>query len=82
DSLEVVIAHPTGIAEIYVGSIDGLKVELSTDAVARTATAKEVAANHRLYGLVEGALLYAIDMAAMGKPLTPHLSARLERVAG
>jgi hypothetical protein len=82
DSLEVVLAHPTGIAEIYVGSIDGLKIELSTDAVARTATAKEVAANHRLYGLVEGALLYAIDMAAMGKPLTPHLSARLERVAG
>ncbi|MCW2504239.1 MAG: hypothetical protein JWO79_2523 [Actinomycetia bacterium] len=82
DTLEVLLAHPTGIAEIYVGRIDGMKIELSTDAVARTATAKEVAANHRLYGLVEGALLYAIDMAAMGKPLTPHLSARLERVAG
>lgn len=82
DAVEVVLAHPTGITEIYVGQIDGLKVELSTDVVARTVTAKEVAANHRLYGIVEGALLYAIDMAAMGHSLRPHLSARLERVAG
>jgi hypothetical protein len=82
DSVEVLLAHPTGIAEVYVGALEGLKVELATDVVARTATAKEVAANHRLYGIVEGALLYAVDMAAMGQPLTPHLSARLERVAG
>jgi hypothetical protein len=81
DSVEVMLSHPTGICEIYVGRIDGMKVELSTDVVARTATAKDVAANHRLYGIVEGALLYAIDMAAMQQPLTPHLSARLERAA-
>ena len=56
--------------------------ELTTDVVARTATAKEVTANHRLYGIVDGALLYAMDMAAMGQPLQPHLSARLERVGG
>ena len=58
------------------------QVELSTDLVARTATAKEVTADHRLYGIVDGALLYAVDMAAMGQPLQPHLSARLERVGG
>jgi len=82
DSVEVLLTNPTGIAEVYVGQIDGLKVELSTDLVARTATAKEVSANHRLYGIVEGQLLYAVDMAAMGHPLTPHLSAKLDRVAG
>jgi hypothetical protein len=27
-------------------------------------------------------LWYAVDMAAVGHPLAPHLSARLERVAG
>jgi hypothetical protein len=82
DSVEVLLAHPTGYVEVYVGEIDGLKVELSTDAVVRTATAKEVSANHRLYGIVEGELLYAHDMAAMGHDLTPHMSARLKRIAG
>jgi hypothetical protein len=82
DTVEVLLTNPTGITEVYFGKADGLKVELSTDAVVRTPSAKEVSANHRLYGIVEGALLYAMDMAAVGHPLTPHLSARLERVAG
>jgi hypothetical protein len=82
DTVELLLTNPTGIAEVYFGKVDGLKVELSTDAVVRTPSAKEVSANHRLYGLVEGALLYAVDMAAVGHGLTPHLSARLERVGG
>lgn len=83
DRFEVLLVHPTGIAEIYVGQAKGTtQWELSTDVVARTTTAKEVTGNHRLYGIVEGALLYAVDMAAMGQPLAPHLSARLERIAG
>ena len=83
DSLEVLLAHPTGIVEVYVGRATGTtRWELSTDVVARTDTAKEVTGNHRLYGIVDGALLYAVDMAAMGQSLQPHLSARLERVGG
>ena len=50
--VEVMLAHPTGIVEIYLGEISGTRVELATDVVARTATAKEVTAGHRLYGLV------------------------------
>ena len=45
----------------------------------RTATAKEYVGGKRLYGNVEGDLLYAYDMAAMGQPVQPHLWARLER---
>ncbi len=56
NKLEVVLAHPTGFAEIWYGEIDGAKIEMRTDVVARTATAKEVAAGHRLYGLVKGEL--------------------------
>jgi hypothetical protein len=82
DELEVLLSNPTGIMELYVGRIDHLKVELVTDAVVRTVTAKEVNAGQRLYGIVEGALLYAQEMSAVGQPLTPHLSARLLRVAG
>jgi hypothetical protein len=78
--VELLLAHPTGIAEIYVGSIEGHKIELHTDVVARTATAKEVSAEHRLYGLVEGRLMYAADLAAVGQSLQPHMSAVLERV--
>jgi THAP4-like, heme-binding beta-barrel domain len=78
--LEVLLSHPTGIVEIYYGSIDGAKIELRTDAVARTATAKEYSAGSRLYGLVEGDLLWTFDMAAVGEPLQSHIWARLERV--
>jgi hypothetical protein len=84
DQVEVVLAHPTGITEIYLGEVSGTKVELATDAVVRTASAKPVTAGKRLYGLVDSQregekdLAYAYDMAAMGQPLQPHLWARLE----
>ena len=77
--LEVLLAHPTGITEIWLGELSGGKVELSTDAVARTATAKEYAAGRRLYGLVKGDLYWTFDMAAMGQPMTNHLAAQLKR---
>jgi THAP4-like, heme-binding beta-barrel domain len=80
--IEVLLAHPTGFVEIWLGSIDGARIELRTDLVARTDSAKEYTAGHRLYGLVEGDLMYAFDMAAMGKPLQSHLSARLKRSVG
>ncbi|MGH3392024.1 MAG: FABP family protein [Actinomadura sp.] len=78
--VEVIIAHPTGIAEIYLGDVTGTQVELSTDVVVRTETAKEVTAGHRLYGLIGEDLGYAYDMAAVGQPLQSHLSAQLKRV--
>jgi len=79
-SLEVVLAHPTGFAEIWLGTITGTKIELATDVVVRTATAKEYTGGTRLYGQVEGDLLWAYDMAAVGQPLQSHISARLKRV--
>ncbi|MBA3487983.1 MAG: FABP family protein [Longispora sp.] len=82
DDVEVLLANPNGWLELYLGAIEGLKVELSTDAVMRTETAEKITSSHRLYGIVEGALLYAHDMAAEGRPLQPHMSARLIRVAG
>lgn len=84
--VEVMLAHPTGIVEVYVGEVAFTRVELATDVVARTGTAKEVTALKRLYGLVGGEdggerdLAYAVDLAAVGQPLQSHLSARLRRV--
>jgi hypothetical protein len=77
--VELVLAHNTGFAEIWYGDAAGGKLEITTDAVARTQTAKEYAGGKRLYGNVEGDLLYAFDMVAMSQALQPHLWARLQR---
>jgi len=82
DEVEILLTHPTGFLEMWAGRVDGTKVEVVTDTVVRSPEAKEVTAGHRLYGIVEGALMYAYDLAAVGQPLQPHLSARLLRVAG
>ncbi|MEV4802928.1 FABP family protein [Nonomuraea sp. NPDC049421] len=79
--IEVVLSHPTGIVEIYIGEVVFHKIELRTDVVARTASAKEYTAGHRLYGLVNGNLMWAYEMAAVGHPLTDHMSAELKKVA-
>jgi THAP4-like, heme-binding beta-barrel domain len=81
DKVEVLLAHPSGITEIYLGEVAGTKIEMATDVVVRTSSAKEVTAGHRLYGLVGQDLAYAYDMAAVGQPLQPHLSAQLKRTA-
>ena len=78
--VEVLLAHPNGYVEIYHGAVDGPRVTLETDAVVRTRTAKDYAAATRMYGLVEGDLLWVMDMAAGGVRLTSHASARLKRV--
>ncbi len=78
-AVELVLAHPMGVVEVWLGTVAGTRVELSTDVVARTPSAKEVTAGRRLYGLVGDELMWAYDMAAVGQPLQPHLSARLRR---
>jgi hypothetical protein len=81
--VEVMLAHPFGIVEIYVGTLSGTKIDLDSNVLIRTATARDVDRSQRLYGIVEGGdLAYAIDMEAEGKELQPHLSARLTKVAG
>jgi hypothetical protein len=86
--VEVLLSHPTGITEVYLGEVTGTRIEMATDAVVRTESAKPYTAGHRLYGLVDSIrrpgekdLAYAYDMAAMGQPLQPHLwAAHLEWV--
>ena len=78
--VEVSILHPSGISELYLGQIKGARVDLTTDAVLRSQSAKEYVAATRMFGLVEGALLWAWDIAALGNPLASHASARLERL--
>lgn len=80
--IEVLLTHPTGFVEIYLGSVESAKIELATRGVLKTETAKDYRSGHRLYGLVDGKLMYVYEMSAMGEDLQPHLSAELKRVTG
>jgi hypothetical protein len=78
--IEASILHPSGISELYVGQVKSARVDLATDAVLRSQSSKEYRAATRMFGLVEGALLWVWDIAALGNPMASHASARLERV--
>ena len=77
--LEVVMSHNTGISEGWVGHFDGPKIQLVLDKGYSAPSAKTVDEGVRLYGLVEGQLFSAYDMAASGHELQAHLWSSLER---
>ncbi|MTD58078.1 FABP family protein [Amycolatopsis pithecellobii] len=84
DTIELLLAHATGVLEIFYGKpLNQTSWQLGTDAVVRTATAKEVTGAQRLYGLINnGDLGYVEERAMVGQPMQPHASAHLRRVAG
>lgn len=89
--VEVTMAHPTGFAETWLGSLEvtgmtnavitGARIDMRSAEVLRTPSAKDYSAGHRLYGLVNGRLLWTFDMAAMGESMTNHLAVTLSPVA-
>ncbi|MDY7085713.1 MAG: FABP family protein [Actinomycetota bacterium] len=83
DEMEAVIVAPEGTVEIYVGNTIGTtRLEIDTDAVAYTPTGQHLTGARRLFGIVEGALLYAHEVSIDKSELQPHMSARLLRVGG
>jgi hypothetical protein len=81
DDVELLVTNPEGLVELYVGTArTTTSWELSTDVLARTPDAPDVIRAVRLYGIVEGALMYAIDRAGTDEQLRPLMSARLERL--
>lgn len=86
DRAELVIAQPSGIAEIQEGtftpSSDGGRFELRSASVARTATAKLVTAVERSIVVAGDEMHYEVRMAAVGQPLQHHLEATLRRTPG
>jgi hypothetical protein len=81
DDVELLVTDPDGLVELYVGTArTTTSWELATDVLARTPDAPAVTRAVRLYGIVDGALMYAIDRAGADEPLRPTMSARLERI--
>lgn len=83
DEMEAVMINPDGVAEIYLGKVIGTtRLEIEADAIAYTPGGLHVTAGHRLFGIVEGALLYAHEQGVDDSGLRPHMSARLLRIGG
>lgn len=85
DSLELVVAQPTGIAEALVGKVmsDGnsYRFELHSDGVVTTPSAKEVTRTGRYFHLTQDELSYELHMEAVGQDYQLHLTASLARIA-
>ncbi|MGV1004037.1 MAG: FABP family protein [Candidatus Nanopelagicales bacterium] len=88
NEVEMLLVHPTGYAELWLGrvvvtgmadaKITGARMTLDTDAIVRTESAPAVDGGRRLYGLVEGKLLWTYDMLAVGEPLGNHVAIAME----
>lgn len=83
-SIEIVMAQPTGLAEIYEGAVVGgdapLVIDVRSTSINATSTAKEVTITERTISVTGDDLHYTFRMAAVGQPLQHHLSATLHRV--
>lgn len=81
--VELVLAHPTGLAEVAAGTVettdDGLSLHMRSTTVAGTATAKEVTSIERFFQLTGDTLTYELSMGAVGRPHQHHLAATLHR---
>ncbi|GIG21396.1 UPF0678 fatty acid-binding protein-like protein [Cellulomonas chitinilytica] len=78
--VELLLADPSGHVALYVGTVGKGRIDLVSDLIARTASGADVSAGKRLYGLVQGELMWAHDIAAFGQPMQSYASARLARV--
>ena len=79
-AIEVILAHPFGIAEIEIGAVTGQRVELMTHSIESSPTAKDVSRVERSFHVVDDTLTYDVRMAAVGHPITHHLHADLRKV--
>lgn len=79
-TVDVMMCSPDGYAEIWFGKLQPGRIDLITDAVARTRDAKATyKAGRRLYGTVDGKLMFSFDRATEDVELRPYIWATLER---
>ena len=83
-ALELTLAQPSGVTEIHLGTVratdGGLVIELRSEAVGMTPTAKEVTSVRRELTIEDGTLISELWMAAVGhSDLLHHLRGELTK---
>ncbi len=81
--VELVLAHPTGVTEIEVGTyrdVEGvIEIDVSASMIGLTPSAKQVTALSRRVRIDGDQLSYTVQLGAVGQPLQHHLAAVLHR---
>jgi hypothetical protein len=80
--IECSLVRDDGTVEIWYGELaDGKpQIDLVTDAVARVADSAPYSGGKRLYGLVNGELMWVGEKSAPEVPLRPYMSGQLRKV--
>jgi hypothetical protein len=80
--VEISMTRDVGVIEIWYGELAKGKpqIDLATDAVARFEDAPEYSGGKRLYGYVNGDLMWVGEKATPSVELRPYMSAHLKKV--
>jgi hypothetical protein len=78
-TIELVLAHGFGVAEVSEGRVEGRRIEVTSRSLTRSSSANRVESVRRVVMLEGDDLTYDIAMAAAEQPLQGHLKARLHR---
>lgn len=77
--VELVLAHPLGMAEVAEGTVTDQVIEVTSTSVALAGTASGVTELRRRIELEGDELRYELHMAMRETPLTSHIRSRLRR---
>jgi hypothetical protein len=77
--VELVLAHPLGIAEVAEGTLEGKVIDVASTTVALTTTASPVTALRRHLEVRGDRLSYELDMTIREVASMRHLSGQLTR---
>lgn len=78
--VELVLAHPLGVAEVAEGTVEGGTIDVASTSVATTTTGSPVTILKRHLEVHGDRLRYELHMAMHEVSVMRHLTAELERV--
>lgn len=78
-TVELILAQPSGIAEVHTGTVAGTSLRLRSTTVALAPTAKQVSGVERELTVAGDDMHYVLRLAAMGHAMQTHLEATLHR---